>query len=236
MVRAGTGSIEWQLGGKASTFQVPADASFEWQHDVDLGPASTVTLFDDDCCQITGAGTYLAPAGPSRAEELKLDSKTGTVSLVAQYGRGQDLSTAYMGDTQVLPDGNVLVGWGSQPYITEYTRSGKLVFDASFPSPDLSYRATLGSWTGLPEYPPSAAARTTSTGTTVYASWNGATSVASWRVSAGTTKDDLSVVATATKSGFETQLKVKGSYRVFEVQALNSQGKVIGTSKSFTSK
>jgi len=29
-----------------------------------------------------------------------------------------------MGDTQVLPDGNVVVGWGSQPYFTEYTHSG----------------------------------------------------------------------------------------------------------------
>jgi EmrB/QacA subfamily drug resistance transporter len=233
MVEASTGAIQWELGGKNSSFRIPTNASFEWQHDVDLGPGSTITLFDDDCCQITGAGTYLAPAGPSRAEELKLDAKNGTVAVVAQYGQGQHLSTAYMGDTQVLPDGNVLVGWGSQPYLTEYTHSGKLVLDAAFPSPDLSYRATLGSWVGLPEYPPSAAARSTSKGTTVYASWNGDTAVVSWRVVAGTTKKDLSVVATATKSGFETQVSVKGSHPIFEVEALNSQGQVIGTSKSF---
>jgi hypothetical protein len=198
-----------------------------------LGPGSTVTLFDDDCCQITGAGTYLAPAGPSRAEELKLNTKTGTAAVVAQYGQAQHLSTAYMGDTQVLPDGNVVVGWGSQPYFTEYTHSGKLILDAAFPSPDLSYRATVGAWVGLPDYPPSAAARSTSTGTTVYASWNGATAVASWRVVAGTTKNDLSVVATAAKTGFETQVSVKGSYPIFEVQALGPHGQVIGTSKSF---
>ena len=70
MVDAKDGAIEWQLGGKGSTFQVPADASFEWQHDVQLHGGSIVTMFDDDCCQITGAGTYLAPAGPSRALEL----------------------------------------------------------------------------------------------------------------------------------------------------------------------
>jgi hypothetical protein len=93
----------------------------------------------------------------------------------------------------------------------------------------------LGSWVGLPDYPPSAAARHTATGTTVYASWNGATAVASWRVTAGTSTKDLSVVAAATASGFETQVKVKGSYPIFEVEALNSKGRVIGRSKSFTS-
>ena len=72
------GAIEWQLGGKHSTFQVPADASFEWQHDVQVHPGSIVTMFDDDCCQITGAGTYLAPAGPSRALELKLNTTAQT--------------------------------------------------------------------------------------------------------------------------------------------------------------
>ncbi len=234
MVTAKTGAIEWELGGKNSSFQLPKDASFEWQHDVDLGPGPTVTLFDDDCCQITGAGTYLAPAGPSRGEILKVDAKTGKVALVTQYGQDQHLSTAYMGDMQVLPDGNVLVGWGSQPYLTEYTRSGKLVMEAEFPSPDLSYRATLASWVGLPEYPPSAAARHSSSGTTVYASWNGATEVASWRVTAGSTTEAMSVVATSTKTGFETEVAVKGSYRVFEVEALNSKGQVIGKSKAFS--
>ena len=77
MVDGQTGAIEWQLGGKHSTFQVPADASFEWQHDVQLHPGSIVTMFDDDCCEITGAGTYLAPAGPSRALELKLNKRPG---------------------------------------------------------------------------------------------------------------------------------------------------------------
>jgi hypothetical protein len=106
--------------------------------------------------------------------------------------------------------------------------------EAEFPSPDLSYRATLASWVGLPEYPPSAAARHSSSGTTVYASWNGATEVASWRVTAGSTTKAMSVVATTTKTGFETEVAVKGSYRVFEVEALNSKGQVIGKSKAFS--
>ena len=106
-------------------------------------PVRIITMFDDNCCQITGAGTYLAPAGPSRALELKLNTSTHTATVVSAVRPRHNFSAAYMGDNQILPDGNVFVGWGSQPYFSEYTKSGKLVLDARFPYPDLSYRATL---------------------------------------------------------------------------------------------
>jgi EmrB/QacA subfamily drug resistance transporter len=233
LVDARTGAIEWQLGGKHSTFALSTGTSFEWQHDVRLQPGSVVTMFDDDCCQITGAGTYLAPAGPSRALELKLNTTTHTVTLVAQYTLANKTSSAYMGDTQLLANGNVFVGWGSQPYFSEYSKSGKLLMQASLPSPDLSYRATVANWVGLPEYPPSGAARGTSGAQTVYASWNGATQVTAWKVLAGPNATHLSVIARGAKTGFETQLKVKGHFSVFEVEALDAKGQVIGISKSF---
>ena len=234
LVDTKTGATEWQLGGKGSTFQLPTDASFEWQHDVQLHPGSILTMFDDDCCQITGAGTYLAPAGPSRALELKLNMATHTATLVAQYTHGNGFSAAYMGDTQLLPNGNVFVGWGSQPYFSEYSSSGKLLMDASFPSPDLSYRATVDNWVGLPASPPQGAAKPGAGATDVYASWNGATELSSWRVLAGTSQHDLSVVAVAPRSGFETRITVKGHFPVYEVQAVDAKGHVIGTSSSFT--
>lgn len=234
MVDAKTGAIEWELGGKSSTFQVPSAASFEWQHDVKLGPGSTVTMFDDDCCEITGAGTYLAPAGPSRGLEFKLDTKTHKATPVAEYKNGYGFSAAYMGDLQTLPNGNVFVGWGSQPYFSEYTKSGELLLQGKFPGPDLSYRALVADWVGLPLTSPSGAARRTAHGTTVYASWNGATQVSSWRVLAGPGRDRLSTVATKAKAGFETDIALKGSYKAIEVQALDAQGKLIGTSKTFS--
>jgi EmrB/QacA subfamily drug resistance transporter len=234
MVDATTGSIQWQLGGKHSTFELPSDVSFEWQHDVRLNPGSIVTMFDDNCCQITGAGTYLAPAGPSRALELKLNAASGKVTLVKEYEHSNGFAAAYMGDAQLLPNGNVFVGWGSQPYFSEYSSSGQLLMDASLPSPDLTYRATVNSWVGLPSHPPSGAARDGSSGTAVYASWNGATEVTSWKILAGTNSRSLSVVATTPKTGFETNVNVKGHPSVFEVEAVNSKGQVIGTSKPFT--
>ena len=169
MVDARTGNIKWQLGGKHSTFKLPPAASFQFQHDISLLPGSVVTMFDDDCCQITAAGTYLAPAGPSRGLELRFDLKTHTTALVAEYTHGQNFDAAYMGNVQVFPNGNAFVGWGSEPNFSEYTSSGKLLLDASFPSPDLSYRATVASWAGLPGYPPSDTARPSPRKTVVYA-------------------------------------------------------------------
>ena len=80
--------------------------------------------------------------------------------MVNEFTHRKSFAAAYMGDDQLLPNGNVFVGWGSQPYFSEYSPSGQLLMDASLPSPDLSYRATLDDWVGLPEFPPKGAART----------------------------------------------------------------------------
>lgn len=71
-------------------------------------------------------------------------------------------------------------------------------------------------------------------GTTVYASRNGATAVSSWKVLAEDGTGGMEVVASAPKGGFETNISVKGKFKTFEVEAVNSKGRVIGTSKSFS--
>ncbi len=158
MVNLDTGQIEWALGGKHSSFKFGPRAAFEWQHDVALGPNSTVTLFDDHCCQISGAGTFLSATGPSRGVILKLDHAAGTATLAAEYGVGKKLDADYMGDTQSLPNGNVFVGWGSEPQFSEYSASGQLLLDATLPHPDEAYRTNRAPWSGIPLDPPSGAA------------------------------------------------------------------------------
>ena len=64
--------------------------------------------------------------------------------------RGPRIDSDYMGDEQPLPNGNVMVGWGSTPYISEYTRSGTQLFGAVLPGEDLTYRALVEPWVGLP--------------------------------------------------------------------------------------
>ncbi len=102
-----------------------------------------------------------------------------------QYGQKEGFETDYMGATRQQPDGNVFVGWGSSPYFSEFNRSGKVLLEGELPGPDLGYRATLEPWEGEPLTLPAGAARPTGSHTTVYASWNGATQLASWRVLAG---------------------------------------------------
>jgi EmrB/QacA subfamily drug resistance transporter len=229
-----TGNIQWTLGGKHSSFKFGPKAEFTWQHDVALQPDNTVTMFDDHCCQITGGGTYVSPTAPSRGLALRLDQNQHTATFATEYSHGKSFDADYMGSSQQLPGGGAFVGWGSQPFMTLYDKSGKVVFDAVLPRPDLSYRATIHQWVGLPLYPPTGAARTSGNRATVYASWNGATEVDSWRVLAGTGTGDLRPVATAGKLGFETAIALRQSYRSFELQALNANGQVIGTSKVFT--
>jgi hypothetical protein len=95
-----------------------------------------------------------------------------------------------------------------------------------------SYRAYRFAWAATPTEPPAIAASATSAGApvSVYASWNGATEVAGWRVLAGATQQQLTPVATAARSGFETELSTPTHESYVAVQALNQAGAVIGTS------
>jgi hypothetical protein len=65
-----------------------------------------------------------------------------------------------------------------------------------------------------------------------YASWNGATEVGRWQVLVGEANDDLAVVASATKSGFETPIRFRApaGAKFIAVQALDRAGEVLGVS------
>jgi EmrB/QacA subfamily drug resistance transporter len=229
-----TGRILWTLGGRHSSFTLGSSADFQWQHDVMMPRAGVVTMFDDHCCQLTGGGTYVPATGPSRAIVLRLDQRTHTATLLHSYGAGYNLHSDYMGDTQLLPNGNVMVGWGSERYFTEYTSSGSVVLEGVLPGADLSYRALVEPWVGEPLTSPAGAARRVAGRTTVYTSWNGATRVVSWRVLAGPAGGPLAPVRTVARRGFETAIPLASTYARFEVQALAAGNHVIGTSASFS--
>jgi EmrB/QacA subfamily drug resistance transporter len=234
-VNIASAKIEWTLGGRHSSFKLGKGADFEWQHDVVVYPGSPlVTLFDDHCCQITGGGTYVSPTAPSRGLVLKLDQRTHAANLAGQYSHGANFDAEYMGSLEPLPNGNEMVGWGSAPFISEYDSSGNVLLDARLPGSDISYRATVEPWVGLPVDPPAGAARRSAGRTIVYASWNGATQVRSWRVLGETGGGAPANLASAAKAGFETAIPVSQSYRSFRVQALDAHGRAIGTSRPFS--
>ncbi len=231
MVNIATGRIEWTLGGRRSSFKLDSRSKFAWQHDARLAPDGTLSVFDDHCCQLEGGGRYVPATAASRGLFLKLDQARHTVSFLAEYGREEGFTAQYMGDTQRLANGDVLLGWGSEHYFSEFSSSGKLLWEVELPGPDLTYRATLQQWQGKPLTAPLGAAR----GDTVYASWNGATAVTGWRVIAEPSAAHPAVlIARAARTGFETAIPVTGTHRAYAVQALDAAGRVLGVSRQFS--
>ncbi|MFZ1993838.1 MAG: arylsulfotransferase family protein [Solirubrobacteraceae bacterium] len=236
LINTKTNQTVWTLGGKASSFNVAASAAFAWQHNAQMLPHHQVSLFNDNCCAITGPGVFARPNGTSGGLILSLNTATHTASLVSSYAHtNRPLDPAFLGSMNVLPNGNALVGWGSQPYFSEYSKSGQLLLDAIWPGKDLSYRAEFSSnWVGTPFFPPNGAARRSNGKVTVYASWDGATQVTAWKVLAGSDPNHLPVVATRARTGFETSIKLARSAKVYKVQAFDVKGHLLRTSKAFS--
>ena len=206
-----TGRVLWRLGGTRSDF---AGARWWWQHDVRRHGATTLTVFDN--------GASPAEEKQSRALLLHLDTRRRRVTLERAYTHRPELVLAhYMGNAQLLGDGHMFVGWGGSPFLTEFAPDGSIVFDARLPRGGQSYRAFRSPWSGRPSRPPDVAAANGF----VYASWNGATDVASWRL-----VEDGRETQTAPSSGFETGLRPAAATRRVAVVALDSGGAALGRS------
>jgi hypothetical protein len=135
---------------------------------------------------------------------------------------------------QTLADGDALVGYGGVPAISEYDQRGALLFDAHQPFDMSFYRAFRFPWSGRPLSPPAVLASLNTTGeeTIVYASWNGASNVASWRVLAGKHGAPLAAQTRIPADGFESSTTLPAKYARVAVQALDSTGRLLGTSKT----
>jgi hypothetical protein len=218
-----TGAIVWRLGGKRSDFEMGPGTRFAWQHDARLHPDGTLTIFDD--------GAAPAVEKHSRAIVLRLDTHRMTARLVRAYVHPDGLLSSSQGNMQVLPDGHVLVGWGSEPYVTEFSRAGGVVFDMRFNRGADSYRAYRLAWVGHPtDRPALAVKRGKGDAVTVYASWNGATQVRRWALLAGADDAHLRRILVAPRNGFETPIDVKTKAARVAVQGLDAGGRVLGTS------
>jgi hypothetical protein len=238
LVDTATGNIIWRLGGSSSSFTLPANAQFQWQHDIELHSNGLVSVFDDACCGIVGPGKFGPPTGPSRGLLLRLNFTQHSAAFVRQFvhpatAQGP-VETAFQGNMQLQPNGNAVIGWGSAPFVSEFSPAGKLLLDAEFPGPDVTYRAYVGTWVGNPPISEMRQTAKKAKGrTTIYASWDGATQLTAWRVLGGSDARHLRTVATSVKSSFETAVRLKSNYKSYKVQALDSHGHVIGTSKAF---
>jgi Arylsulfotransferase (ASST) len=146
-VNHSTGNINWQLGGKDSTFTEQAangqtlDSAgeiFAWEHDPQqIGP-DTFTWFDNE------ASPTELPY--SRSVTVHLDFHKHTATLVSSNAQPEGLSAGSQGNAQTATHGEQVVGWGALPYASTFSPSGQLVWNAQFPAGVNSYRAYRFPW------------------------------------------------------------------------------------------
>jgi Arylsulfotransferase (ASST) len=220
-----TGKLVWTLGGKYSSFTIGAGAHFYWQHDARL-TGNRLTVFDD------GAYGTQTEQSQSSAKVLQLNFAKRTASLIHSYRHRPPLISGGQGSAQLLPNGNMFVGWGDQPDFSEYTAAGDQIFTGSLPAGMESYRARRFPWIGQPLTRPSLAiSAQASQRLRMYASWNGATQVLSWRALGGPAPHQLSRLGSTRRTGFETEITLHTRPRYLAVQALDSRGRVLRTSR-----
>jgi hypothetical protein len=144
-----TGKIIWELGGKQSTFKLKAAPGqvldgageiFAFQHDPEAIGNGEYTFFDDES---DGHTTLLAH---SRVVTVKLDLATRVATLVKSVNQPEGLVAPAEGNAQTTGNGDLFVGWGALPYISEFSPAGRLLFNAQLPAGATTYRAYRLPW------------------------------------------------------------------------------------------
>ena len=217
-----TGEVIWRLGGEKSDFTMGEGTDFAYQHDARRQADGTITLFDN-----YGPNDE---EGRSRAIVLEVDEESMGARLVREYFAPAGMPIAdTQGNVQVLPDGNVFVGWGSEPYFSEFTKDGELLFHAAFAPWGESYRAFRLPWSGRPDDAPTVTTEGGQKGKVkLYASWNGATEVTAWQVFAGSGPEELDLIESVPRQGFETVIEVKTAEPYVGVRGEDRSGRPMG--------
>lgn len=220
-VSATTGKVIWRLGGKKSSFKEASSVRTAWQHSARPLPGSQLQIYDN--------GASPAIHKQSRALRVQLNTTTMTATLVSAFAHSDPpLLSASQGSVQLLDNGDTFVGFGSQPYFSEFSPTGELLFDGHIARGNDNYRAFRFPWSGTPSEPARIAATSAGGRVKVSASWNGATDVASWALLAGRSKTTLKPVKTTARRGFETTIDAPAAPYV-AMRAFDAAGAALAT-------
>ena len=218
-----TGQVIWRLGGRKSDFRMGKGTVTAWQHDARSHEGGRlISIFDN------GAAPQVQTQ--SRAILVRLDMERMTATLERAYKhRPGRIVSKFMGNAQMLPDGGVVAGWGSEPFVTEFAPGGAIRFEALMPPGGQNYRAYRLPWQGTPAVPPRLARGLVRGKRGIHVSWNGATEVASWQLRYGPSAGALEGGPVVPRAGFETYLGPRPAGAVWaSVVALDRAGKPIG--------
>jgi hypothetical protein len=143
-----TGAMMWQLGGKHSTFTIKAapgqkldnaDEIFAFQHDPEALGGNVYTVFDDE-------SDGQAEFSSSRAVTISLNLAAHTATLIKSVNQPEGLTAAATGNAQTTRNGDLFVSWGALSYFSEFSPTGKLLFNAKLPDGVGTYRAYRLPW------------------------------------------------------------------------------------------
>lgn len=108
-----SGAVMWRLGGslsKGNQFQWLNDTvggfrGFDHQHSAIRTQRGTILLFDN--------GNFKPGDKSSRVVEYEIDEQAKTVRKVFEFVPSPTIYATTMGSVQELPNGNIVIGWGS---------------------------------------------------------------------------------------------------------------------------
>ncbi|CAN9186775.1 unnamed protein product [Alternaria alternata] len=216
------GTVEWTLNGySGGDFTLMNNLSFCYQHDARLHPSqlpntTTISLFNNDNSAV------VSHVNQTTGIFLSIDEQDMTASLLQELADPDDtIYSVSQGNMEVLPSGNIVMGYGSVPTLKEFDQDGNVVLSVSWGEAEAvqSYRSYKAEWVGKPSSKPDVYACKSSNGTEVYMSWNGATEHRVWTVFGGVSNGSLSEVVSVNKTGFETKAVVTQSLGFVRVEA-----------------
>jgi Arylsulfotransferase (ASST) len=77
---------------------------------------------------------------------VRLDPATKVATLVKSTRQPEGLLATEQGSAQTTRNGDLFVGWGAVPFISEFSPTGHLLFNAQLPGVDITYRAYRLPW------------------------------------------------------------------------------------------
>ncbi|KEY71818.1 hypothetical protein S7711_09026 [Stachybotrys chartarum IBT 7711] len=234
-ISAEDGHVIWQLGGAKNSFKDLSDGAatnFTWNHHAAWVNSTTLTLFDN------GSNGKQHTAEFSRGLMITYDTTAMTATLAQDYISPYKVLAISQGSVQILPNGNVFVGWGHVPAYTEFTPDGHVLCETHIGPINYdvfgwvkNYRTFKYRWVGRPQTLPSLAVRPNQNA--VYVSWNGATEVAKWMLQSSphVAGDSAQDHDTVDKTGFETKITIPSTANGFiRVVALDKDNQVLARS------
>jgi Arylsulfotransferase (ASST) len=236
------GEVMWQLSGKSSNFTMGPEVEFAFQHHARFvaknnnGTKEIISLYDNSAHGTEdGRGHEVHFYKHSRGKIIEVDTETWEAKIVQAFHPPDGLLSKSQGSTQLLPNGNVMVNWGSEGAMTEYKSDGTPIFHTYMDSGSLglgveNYRGFRYNWTGIPNEAPAIVAlkNEETSSTNIYVSWNGDTRTKVWRFYSVGDNGRRSFLGESKRESFETVLELdEVDFKSVQAEAIDAEGTVL---------